>query len=76
MGDFNIAVNLPSHEHDKLEEFYNLFDLPSFSLQSDDPNKNYSFSTREFFKSVGKHAPSRKKFIRGNHAPFMNEELR
>ena len=27
MGDFNIDVNLPSHEHDKLEEFCNLFDL-------------------------------------------------
>ena len=27
MGDFNIDINLPSHEHDKLEEFCNLFDL-------------------------------------------------
>ena len=25
MSDFNIDVNLPSHAHDKLEEFYNLF---------------------------------------------------
>ena len=23
-----------------------------------------------------KHAPSRKKFIRGSHTPFMNKELR
>ena len=29
MGDFNIDINLPSHEHDKLEEFCNLFDLPN-----------------------------------------------
>ena len=29
MGDFNIDVNLPSHEHDKSEEFCNLFDLPN-----------------------------------------------
>ena len=157
MGDFNIDVNLPSHEHDKLEEFCNLFDLSNliksntcftkthsskidliltnnsnsfqksgttetglsdfhklistffkshfsrlspkaiyyrnyknfdeskfiedliytdFSLQSDDPNNNYSFLTREFSKIVEKHAPLRKKFIRGNHAPFMNKELR
>ena len=27
MDDFNIDVNLTSHEHDKLEEFCNLFDL-------------------------------------------------
>ena len=150
MGDFNIDLNLPSHEHDKLEEFCNLFDLSNliksntcftkthssktdliltnnsnsfqksgttetglsdfhklistffkshfsrlspkaiyyrnyknfdeskfiedliytdFSLQSDDPNENYSFLTREF-------SHLRKKFIRGNHAPFMNKELR
>ena len=34
-----------------------------FSLQSDDPNENYSFLTREFSKIVEKHAPLRKKFI-------------
>ena len=27
MGDFNIDLNLPIHEHGKLEEFCNLFDL-------------------------------------------------
>ena len=27
MGYFNIDVNLPSHKHDKLEEFCNFFDL-------------------------------------------------
>ena len=47
-----------------------------FSSQSDDPNENYSFLTTEFSKIVEKHAPLRKKFIRGNHAPFMNKELR
>ena len=29
MGGFNIDVNLPSHEHDLLEEFCNLFHLPN-----------------------------------------------
>ena len=47
-----------------------------FSLQSADPNANYSFLTREFSKIVEKHAPLRKKFIRDNHAPFINKELR
>ena len=46
------------------------------SLQSDDPDKNYSFLTREFSKIVEKHAPLRTKFIRDNHAPFINKELR
>ena len=45
-------------------------------LQSDDLDESYYFSTKEFSKIVEKHAPLRKKFIRGNHAPFMNIELR
>ena len=157
MGDFSIDANLPIHEHGKLEEFCNLFDLSNliksntcftkthssktdliltnnsnsfqksgttetglsdfhklistffkshfsrlspkaiyyrnyknfdeskfiedliytdFSLQSDDPNENYSFLKREFSKIVEKDAPLRKKFIRDNHTPFMNKELR
>ena len=27
MGDFNMDVNLPSHEHGKLEELCNIFNL-------------------------------------------------
>ena len=27
MGDFNIDINLPSHKHGKLEDFFNLFNL-------------------------------------------------
>ena len=34
MGDFNIDVNLPSHEHDKLEEFCNLFHLSNLIKSS------------------------------------------
>ena len=47
-----------------------------FSLQSDDSDKKYSFLTRKFSKIVEKHTPLIKKFIRGNHAPFINKELR
>ena len=32
--------------------------------------------TQEFSKIVEKHAPLRKKFIRGKHAIFMNNKLR
>ena len=45
-------------------------------LQSDDPDENSSFLTREFLKIVEKYAPLRKKFFRDNHAPFKNKELR
>ena len=134
MGDFNIDVNLQCHDHDKLEEFCNLFDLSSFhknsfqksgttetglsefyklistffksqfsrlspkaiyyyknfdeskfiedliytdfSLQSDDSDKKYSFLTRKFSKIVEKHTLLWKKFISGNHAAFINKELR
>ena len=31
MGGFNIDINLSSHEHDKLEEFCNLFDLSNLT---------------------------------------------
>ena len=34
MGDFNIDVNLPSHEHEKLEKFCNLFNLSNL-IKSD-----------------------------------------
>ena len=46
-----------------------------FSLQSHDLDKNYSFLIREFYKIVEKHAPSKNKFIRRSHDPFMNKEL-
>ena len=45
-------------------------------MQSDDPDENYSFLTRELSKIAVEHAPLRKKFIWANHAPFMNKELR
>ena len=34
MSDFNIDINLPSHKHGKLEEFFNLFNL-SNSIKPD-----------------------------------------
>ena len=34
MRDFNIDVNLPSHEHGKLEEFCNLFHLSNLIKSS------------------------------------------
>ena len=47
-----------------------------FSLKTNDPNKNYDVLTNTFINVVNKHASLKKKFIRGNKAPFMTRNLR
>ena len=41
-----------------------------------DPHEGYNTITNNFLKVVNKHAPLKKKTIRGNDAPFMNKEFR
>ena len=55
-----------------------LEDLENTNLRSisDDPNEKYNFLTTKFQELIDKHAPQKKKFLRGNHAPFMSKELR
>ena len=64
---------------------YKKFDKPNFlndvkncdfSLKIDGRNKNYDFLTNTFINIVNNHAPLKKKFIRGNQAPFMTRNLR
>ena len=40
------------------------------------PNENYDFLTNIFIDFVSKHAPLKKKFIRGNQSPYMTGNLR
>ena len=47
-----------------------------FELGSKDPHEGYDTITNNFLKVVNKHAPLKKKTIRGNDAPFMNKEFR
>ena len=42
---------------------------------SNDPNVNYKSITENFLEAIDKHAPLKKKFVRGNQAPFMNREF-
>ena len=42
-------------------------------LYSDEPKENYNFLTTKFQEAVSRHAPLRKKILRGNHAPFDKE---
>ena len=45
MVDFNIDVNLPCHEHDKLEEFCNLFDVSNLIKSNACFRKTHSSKT-------------------------------
>ena len=44
-------------------------------MSSNDPNVNYKSITENFLEAIDKHAPLKKKFVRGNQAPFMNREF-
>ena len=39
------------------------------------PNQNYQCLTKTFLTIVNKHAPLKKKIMRGNQAPFMTKEF-
>ena len=47
-----------------------------FYFETDDPNENYSALTTNFSLIVEKHAPLKKKIVRGNHALFITKDLR
>ena len=44
-------------------------------MSSNDPNVNYKSITENFLETVDKHAPLKKKFVRGNQAPFVNRDF-
>ena len=47
----------------------------NFDFFKNDPNQNYNLLTDKFLGLADKHAPLKKKFVRGNNAPFMNREF-
>ena len=44
-------------------------------MPSNDPNVNYKSVTENFLETIDKHAPLKKKFIRGNRARFINRDF-
>ena len=40
-------------------------------MPSNDPNVNFKSITENFLEATDKHAPLKKKLVRGNQAPFM-----
>ena len=47
----------------------------NFDFFKNDPNQNYNLLTDKFLGLAKKHAPLKKKFVRGSNAPFMNREF-
>ena len=45
-----------------------------FDFLINDPNQSCSLLTDKFRSIVNKHAPLKKKFVRGKNAPFINRE--
>ena len=48
----------------------------TFLAYSNCPNENYQHLTENFLLVVEKHAPLKKKIVRGSQAPFVNREFR
>ena len=44
-------------------------------MNEKDPNQNYQSLTKTFLTIVNKHAPLKKKIVRGNQAFFMTKEF-
>ena len=44
-------------------------------MSSNDPNVNYKSITENFLEAIDKHAPLKKKLVKGNQAPFMNRDF-
>ena len=57
------------------KSFWHDLQNKNFSKSSNDPNANYKSITENFLEATDKHAPLKKKFVRGNQAPLMNREF-
>ena len=44
-------------------------------IDEKDPNQNYQSLTKTFLTFVNKHAPLKKRIVRGNQAHFMTKEF-
>ena len=65
-----------NYKHFEDRKFLEDLNSTDFSLNTDDPNENYNFITDKFLKVVNRHAPLKKKILRGNHAPLLTKEIR
>ena len=57
------------------EKFLNDLKETYIIMNEKDPNQNYQSLTKTFLTIVNKHAPLKKKIVRGKQAPFMTKEF-
>ena len=69
-------VHYRSYKNFNEEKFLSDVKEADFSLETSNPDENYSVLTNVFSNIVNIHAPLKNKILRGNDAPFMNKELR
>ena len=62
--------------NDFLTDFLTDVEKANFICNTDNAHDNYNELVNKFRHIVDKHAPIKRKTLRGNHAPFMNRELR
>ena len=55
--------------------FYMILEGIDFSMSSNDTNVNYKSITENFLGAIDKHAPLKKKLVRGNQASFMSRDF-
>ena len=53
-------------------DFISSLKKANFDFLKNDPNQNCNLLTDKFLGIVSSHATLKKKFVRGNNAPFMN----
>ena len=61
----------------RFDENVFLNDLQKLDIKLDKENSesNYSLISNKFLEVVNKHAPLKKKILKGNHAPFATKEF-
>ena len=61
----------------KVDENVFLNDLQKLEIKLDEQNSesSYSLSSNKFLEVLKKHAPLKKKVLKGNHSPFVSEEF-
>ena len=61
----------------KVDENVFLNDLQKLEIKLDEQNSesSYSLSSNKFLEVLKKHAPLKKKVLKGNHSPFVSKEF-
>ena len=70
------AIHYRNYKNFDVSLFLNDLEKTTFLTNSNCPIENYQPLTENFISVVEKHAPLKKKNVRGNQAPFVNREFR